>query len=47
MNWGERISILSVTLGLGTSVGYLVAHDWRRAIYFFLGAAITAIVVWR
>ena len=46
MNWGDRIAILNVLLSVGASVGFLCAHDWRRSLYFTLGAAITAVATW-
>ena len=41
MNWGDRIAFLSVLLGAGASIGFLFSGDWRRSLYFALGAAIT------
>ena len=46
MNWGDRIVIVSTLLSLGASIGYLCAGDWRRSLYFILGAAITAVATW-
>ena len=46
MNWGDRIAIANVLLSVGASLGFLCAHDWRRSLYFILGAAITAVATW-
>ena len=46
MNWGDRIALLNVLLSLGASLGFLLASDWRRSLYFFLGAAITSVATW-
>ncbi len=46
MNWGDRIALINVFLGVGASVGFLCASDWRRALYFILGAAITGVATW-
>jgi hypothetical protein len=46
MSWGDRIALANVLLGCGASVGYLCASDWRRGIYWFLGASITATANW-
>lgn len=46
MNWGKVIANISLVFGIGTSLGYLAYGDWKRALYFLLGAAITAVVVY-
>jgi hypothetical protein len=46
MNWGKIIANGGLLWGLGSSIGYLAYGDWKKALYFFLGAAITATVVW-
>jgi hypothetical protein len=46
MNWGKLAAMGGLGWGLATSLGYLVYGDWRKALYFFLGAAITAVVIW-
>ena len=46
MNWGDRIALLNVLLAVGASIGFLCASDWRRSLYFILGAAITAVATW-
>ena len=46
MNWGDRIALLNVLLAVGASIGFFCASDWRRGLYFFLGAAITAVATW-
>ena len=47
MNWGARISWASVVLCLASSVGYWVAKDYRRALYYFFAACITVVVIWQ
>ena len=44
--WGKTITWAGIALGIGASIGYLLAGDHRRALYFFLGACITATVAW-
>lgn len=46
MNYGKIIAWMGITLGAATSVGYGFAGDWRRCLYFFFGACITATVAW-
>ena len=46
MNWGTRIAWFSVVLCIGSSIGYLVVKDYRRALYYFFAACITATVTW-
>lgn len=46
MNWGKAIANASILLGAGASVGYIFAGDWRKSLYFLLGSAITATVVY-
>jgi hypothetical protein len=46
VNWGTVAAYGGIGFGLATSLGYLLAKDYRRAIYFFLGAAITLCVVY-
>ena len=46
MNWGARITWVSIALSLGASIGYLIVGDYRRALYFFFSACITVTVVW-
>ena len=33
-----------IVLSLGSSVGYVLADDWRRAVYWLAAAVITASV---
>jgi hypothetical protein len=47
MNWGAAIAWAGIALNFGASVGYTVAADYRRALYFFFGACIAAVVTWR
>jgi len=44
MNWGKSIAIAQITMSAGASVGYLLAGEYRRALYFFFGACITGSV---
>ena len=44
MNWGRAIAFVQIALGLASAVGYWLAGDRRRAIYFFFGACITGSV---
>ena len=46
MNWGDRIALAGILFSIATSVGYLCAGDWKRALYFVLGGAITAVATW-
>lgn len=46
MNWGDRIAFLNVLLSLGAALGFFCAADWRRGLYFSLGAAITGVATW-
>jgi hypothetical protein len=46
MNWGLIIANIGIVLGVLTTAGYLAAGNWRKALYFFLGAAISAVVTW-
>ena len=47
VNWGNVGAWAGITLGLISAIGYAFAHDYRRALYFTLGAAITMTVVWK
>lgn len=46
MNWGDRIALVGILFGVATAVGYFFAGDWRRGLYFILGAAITTVATW-
>ena len=46
MNWGRIIGWAIVALSAASSVGYLMAGNYRQALYFFFAAAITAVVNW-
>ena len=34
-------------LALTSAIGYAFAKDWRRALYFFFGACITVVAMWK
>lgn len=44
MNFGMLLAIAMIMLSVGAAIGYAVAGDWRRAIYWILAAGITAVV---
>lgn len=46
MNWGDRIALAGIIFALATSGGYFYSGDWRRGLYYILGAAITAVATW-
>lgn len=46
MNWGRILAWSTVALSVGASVGYLVIKDYRRALYYFFAACITATISW-
>jgi len=47
MNFGQLISWVGVLLNVGAAVGYCIARDYKRALYFFFAACITLTVIWR
>jgi TPP-dependent pyruvate/acetoin dehydrogenase alpha subunit len=47
INWGTVGSWAGIGLGVISAVGYAFAHDYRRALYFTFGVAITLTVIWR
>lgn len=47
MNFGAVFAWTGIVLSSGAAVGYAAIHDWRRALYFFFGACITAVVTWK
>lgn len=47
MNYGTIGAWLGIALGVISAIGYAFAHDWRRSIYFLLGAAISTTVAWK
>lgn len=47
VNWGQIIAWAGVTLSVGAAIGYAFARDYRHALYFALGAAITVVAMWR
>ena len=34
-------------LGVISAIGYAIAQDYRRALYYFFGVCITLCVIWR
>lgn len=44
MNWGRGLAYAQIALCVGAAVGYLIAGDYRRVIYFLPGAGITLTV---
>jgi hypothetical protein len=47
INWGEIASWGGIIFGLSSAIGYAVAHDYRRALYFTFGVCITLCVIWK
>ena len=47
MNWGQVIAWAGALLSLGASVGYFVAKDYRKALYFFFAFCITVTVIYK
>ncbi len=46
MNWGAILAWTSVVICVGACAGYVYVQDWRRALYYFFAACITAVVNW-
>lgn len=46
MNWGKILGWAITALSLAASVGYLAVHDYRRALYYFFAACITATITY-
>jgi hypothetical protein len=44
MSIGKLLAIANVLLATGACIGYLAAGDYRRALYWFAAALITASV---
>lgn len=44
MNYGKALAIVSIIVSLGACVGYLLAKDYRRAVYWFSAATLTSSV---
>ena len=47
INWGDAGAWAGAILALASAIGYAIAHDWRRALYFFFAACITLVVIWK
>ena len=47
LNWGEIGAWAGAGLCVVSAVGYAVAHDYRRALYYAFACAITVVVIWR
>lgn len=47
MNWGNVGAWTGAVLSLVSAVGYFLAGDTRRALYFLFAFLITATVIWR
>jgi TPP-dependent 2-oxoacid decarboxylase len=47
LNWGEISAWGIIGLSFASAVGYAVAHDWRRALYFLFATCITLTVAWK
>jgi len=47
MNWGTRLAWAGIILSLGAAIGYAIVKDYRRALYYFFAACITATVAWQ
>lgn len=46
VNLGEVGAWAGIALGVVSAIGYAFAHDYRRALYFSFGVAITLTVIW-
>jgi hypothetical protein len=44
VNYGKLLAICVILLSAGAAVGYLIARDYRHAIYWAAGAVLTASV---
>ena len=47
INWGEVGAWAGIVLGVISAIGYAVAQDYRRALYYTFGVCITLCVIWR
>jgi len=47
LNYGQLGAWAGAFLSLGSAVGYTVAHDYRKALYFLFAFCITVCVIWR
>lgn len=44
MNYGKALAIVSMIVSVGACIGYLLAKDYRRALYWASAATLTASV---
>jgi uncharacterized protein (UPF0333 family) len=44
MNYGKLLSILIIVISCAIAIGYLIAGDYRRAIYWACAAGLNASV---
>ena len=44
MNYGKALAILNMLVSISACVGYVLAKDYRRAIYWAAAATLTASV---
>lgn len=44
MNYGKILAIVSIIVSVFACIGYLIARDYRRAIYWASAATLTASV---
>lgn len=44
INYGFVLAVANIILSAGAGVGYLLQKDYRKAIYWFAAAVITASV---
>ena len=44
MNYGKTLAIVSIVVSVGACIGYLLARDYRRALYWGAAATLTASV---
>lgn len=47
MNWGQVIAWAGALLSLGSAVGYFVAKDYRKSMYFLFALCITVTVIYK
>lgn len=45
MNYGKMFAFGQIGLAILAAIGYAVAGDWRKAIYWVAAAVITAAVI--
>lgn len=44
LNWGKALAIAMIILSVGASIGYFIAGDWKRGLYWLFAAGITSTV---